>query len=302
MRRRKPSGVIGGSTTQTVSAMIHDLAAAEHELEVSPRLRRQNNRKADALVLMAEALLQSTTTTSSSADRYQVVVHVDRATLSGGVSPSGGAKPVGKPAGETSGETIEDPVGGPAGEPDCYIEQESAIPVETARRLCCDAKLVAMLEENGDVLSVGRRTRAIPPSLRRALRRRDGRCQFPGCSATRFVDAHHIQHWADGGETELDNLTELCRHHHRLVHEGGFGVARHGGELQFTRPDGSKISQAAPTCKSEQPLDDQDAKPWQCHGGPMDYGMALSALHSRTMRSDAGSAADRHPEPHRDKV
>jgi hypothetical protein len=34
-------------------------------------------------------------------------------------------------------------------------------------------------------------------------------------------DAHHIEHWADGGATSLDNLTLLCSHHHRLLHEGG---------------------------------------------------------------------------------
>ena len=62
------------------------------------------------------------------------------------------------------------------------------------------------------------------PAIRRVLQRRDGGCRFPGCSATRFVDAHHIHHWADGGETHLGNLVLLCRHHHRLVHEGGFGL------------------------------------------------------------------------------
>jgi hypothetical protein len=58
--------------------------------------------------------------------------------------------------------------------------------------------------------------------MRRALRVRDKGCRFPGCTNTRFVDGHHIQHWADGGETSLDNLVMLCRHHHHLVHEGGF--------------------------------------------------------------------------------
>ena len=58
--------------------------------------------------------------------------------------------------------------------------------------------------------------------MRRALRARDNGCRFPGCTNTRFVDGHHIVHWADGGETSLDNLVTLCRHHHHLVHEGGF--------------------------------------------------------------------------------
>ena len=63
-------------------------------------------------------------------------------------------------------------------------------------------------------------------------------CRFPGCEC-RFCDAHHVQHWADGGETRLDNLLLLCRSHHRAVHEEGFGVALgDGGEATFSWPDG----------------------------------------------------------------
>jgi predicted restriction endonuclease len=51
---------------------------------------------------------------------------------------------------------------------------------------------------------------------------------------TRFVDGHHIQHWADGGETSLGNLVTLCRHHHHLVHEGGFVCEMTGdGAVRF---------------------------------------------------------------------
>ena len=60
--------------------------------------------------------------------------------------------------------------------------------------------------------------------LKRALWSRDRGCTFPGCHNTRFVDAHHVHHWADGGDTSLENLTLLCTHHHRLLHEGGFTI------------------------------------------------------------------------------
>jgi hypothetical protein len=97
-------------------------------------------------------------------------------------------------------------------------------------------------DEEGEPLNIGRKTRSIPPAIRRALKRRDGGCRFPGCTCTRFVDAHHIQHWADGGETSMDNLVLLCRRHHRLVHEEGFGVqAGPGGRTDFTLPDGTII-------------------------------------------------------------
>jgi hypothetical protein len=75
----------------------------------------------------------------------------------------------------------------------------------------------------GKVLDVGRRTRTVPPAIRRALEVRDRTCRFPGCGC-RYTDAHHITHWADGGETKLDNLVLLCRRHHRAVHEEGWRV------------------------------------------------------------------------------
>jgi hypothetical protein len=78
--------------------------------------------------------------------------------------------------------------------------------------------------------------------MRRALDHRDQGCRFPGCTCSpRFTDAHHIDHWADGGETKLANLTLLCRYHHRLVHEGGFSLEQRNGQLVFTRPDGREI-------------------------------------------------------------
>ena len=60
-----------------------------------------------------------------------------------------------------------------------------------------------------------------------------------------WVDAHHIHHWADGGATHINNLVLQCRHHHRLVHEGGFGLARiAASEFRFTDPAGKRIPDA----------------------------------------------------------
>ena len=125
----------------------------------------------------------------------------------------------------------------------CTLEDGPWLATETARRITCDASLVKLTEDpHGNPLDIGRKTRSIPPSLRRALKARDQGCRFPGCTQTRFVDGHHIHHWAAGGETNLDNLVQLCRHHHRLVHEGGFDVAKLPDHtLRFTRPDGQTI-------------------------------------------------------------
>ena len=158
-------------------------------------------RRADALANIAETYMNNNDSSGSTADRYQVVVHV-------------GA--------------------GHAGD-SCHLEDGPHVTAETSRRIACDSAIVAIREdENGEPLSIGRRSRTIPPSMRRALRARDKGCRFPGCTNTRFVDGHHIRHWADGGETSLDNLVLLCRHHHHLVHEGGFACEKSlDGDVRF---------------------------------------------------------------------
>lgn len=76
------------------------------------------------------------------------------------------------------------------------------ISAATARRLSCDASLVTVLEdERGNVLNIGRRSRTIPPANKRALSIRYTTCRYPGCCERKYIDAHHIKHWADGGET-----------------------------------------------------------------------------------------------------
>ncbi len=128
------------------------------------------------------------------------------------------------------------------------LEDGPSLPPETVRRCACDAGIVRLVEgPDGQPLDVGRKTRSIPPALRRALKARDGGCLFPGCDATLHVEGHHVHHWAHGGETSMRNLASLCRHHHRLVHEGGFGVEHRGdGTFRFTRPDGTVIRATPP--------------------------------------------------------
>ena len=116
------------------------------------------------------------------------------------------------------------------------------VSAETARRVACDAAAVTMRHgPGGEILDVGRRTRTVSPALRRALAARDRRCRFPGCG-NRRCDAHHVEHWADGGRTALDNLVLLCRRHHRAVHEEGYRITRDdAGAVRFVRPDGRAL-------------------------------------------------------------
>ena len=125
----------------------------------------------------------------------------------------------------------------------CELEDGPALALDTARRLACDSTVVGIVEgEDGEPLDIGRKTRSIPAAISRALKARDGGCRFPGCDRTRFCDGHHIMHWANGGETKLENLITLCGFHHRLVHEGGYGLRRtDDGLFIFTRPDGRRV-------------------------------------------------------------
>ena len=131
------------------------------------------------------------------------------------------------------------------------IEQAGGLHLgrEAARRVACDSGLVVLLgDSGGEVLDVGRRSRTVPSALRRALLSRDrGQCRFPGCES-RHCDAHHVEHWADGGQTRLANLVLLCRFHHRAVHEEGFRVvpAEVEGQFRFLRPDGEPVPDQPP--------------------------------------------------------
>ena len=99
---------------------------------------------------------------------------------------------------------------------------------------------------DGQVTGAGRRTRTVPPAVRRALEARDRGCRFPGCGL-RFTDAHHVKHWADGGETSLRNLVLLCKRHHRAVHEGGVKVCIDvTGQVVFFSPRGKALMGAPP--------------------------------------------------------
>ena len=254
LKARLPA-VAGALVIQALKAALDRIPATEISADVvQESLIPYASRRADALAAIAESYLagsgsspasSSPTSTSaasstrgsssrgsssrgssspaSTADRYQVIVHVDA-------------------------ESLREHSDGR-----CEIEQGPSIPIETARRLACDASLLSVLEnEHGEPLDVGRKTRSIPPAIRRALRSRDAGCRFPGCTHEQYVDAHHIEHWADGGETKLSNLVTLCRLHHRLVHEGQIRIETPAeGGWRFVHPDGRHYEVIRRTASAE---------------------------------------------------
>jgi len=181
-------------------------------------------RRADALAEMAESYLETGPAKSSSADRYQVMIHVSAETLETdkpdqtdvtAVTSETRPRRCEEGKARRSNPSQDDQI--------CHIENGPHVTAVTSRRICCDSSVSRIIEdEKGEPLSIGRKSRVIPPPMRRALKARDKNCRFPGCTHQHFIDGHHIQHWSDGGETSLDNLVQLCRFHHRLVHEGGF--------------------------------------------------------------------------------
>ncbi|MDT5003331.1 MAG: hypothetical protein QOJ24_507, partial [Mycobacterium sp.] len=113
------------------------------------------------------------------------------------------------------------------------------------RYLTCDATCEVWFERHGQVIGAGRETRLINRRLRRALEHRDHCCVVPGCGATRGLHAHHIQHWEDGGPTELANLVLVCPYHHRLHHRGVITITGPAPNLVVTDSAGRPLSNAS---------------------------------------------------------
>jgi len=128
----------------------------------------------------------------------------------------------------------------------CSIDHRSFLAPEVAKRLACDASLTTVLEDDqGNTLNIGRRSRIVPRAMSHALRIRDAGCRYPGCTQTHYTDSHHIKHWAQGGETSMENLVTLCRFHHRLLHKGAYRLARdESGDLVFSNSRNEMISQS----------------------------------------------------------
>jgi hypothetical protein len=105
------------------------------------------------------------------------------------------------------------------------IPETTTITNPTLRRLACDARIQLVIEDPVDgVIGIGRTSRSIPGWLCRITRSRDGGCRFPGCDRILWLQVHHLEHWADGGPTDLHNLITLCGFHHRLVHNEGWQI------------------------------------------------------------------------------
>lgn len=170
---------------------------------------RLSARRADALIALVTATTQDAGP-EIARSRAQVVVHVE--------ADTGAAR----------------------------IENGPEIPKATAERIACDADVRALLHDRRrNRLYLSRRRRLATSSQTAALTVRDGPgCRFPGCGVTRHLHAHHVRHWFQKGETNVDNLVLLCGFHHRLLHDRGYQVRWEAGRWLFARPDGTPVPEA----------------------------------------------------------
>jgi len=213
------------AAAKPVSAESPEKAVAGVNGDSAESWRREGiaQRRVDALGLLAEAALGKGLAATQRGEPYQVMIHVDA-----------------------------DVLAGRSDDGRCDLEGAEGISAESCRRLACDAPHVTVGQDaNGNILHLGRKARKISTPLWRALMSRDRTCRFPGCTRTRHLQAHHIEHWARGGETNPWNLLMVCRGHHWAVHEGGIRVeGRAPHDLVFRRPDGTIL----PACPVPVPI------------------------------------------------
>jgi hypothetical protein len=199
-------------------AQAKRLRAAEGDPEpvdddIGRARERTTARRIAALTTLAEAAVHAGRRPGDP-PRREVVVHVDAAVLA------------------------DDAAAGRV-----YVEGGPALSPRRARRMLCEATVVAMLEKDREPLAVGRRKRRATRAQRTALLRRDGGCARPGCLEARIerLHAHHMRHWLFGGRTDLANLVLLRDRDHGLVHDLDLVMARRDGVLVVTAPDGRRV-------------------------------------------------------------
>jgi hypothetical protein len=180
-----------------VEAMFHS-GDKEVPVEVMPWIEPNDYRQAQALIALVNGASESA---SDILARAEIVVHVDLETLQHGLH-SGGT---------------------------CRTALGADLPVETVRRLACEAEILPVVLDGRSVpIDVGRSKRLATVHQRRALEAIHPTCAIPDCEVIfDHCNVHHIEYWAKsdsggGGSTDLNNMVPLCSRHHHAAHEGGW--------------------------------------------------------------------------------
>jgi hypothetical protein len=215
-------GRLDAEASATVQAALAALAQPEPAQDGVPDSRSGSRRLADALVELCDRALAEGGLPAVGGEKPQVTVTIaldDLRSQESAQRPPESAAPEGDPL-----PTARRPGCGTLG-------TGVAITTEAARRIASDAAVIPMvLGSSSEPLDVGRATRTIPSAIRRAVVARDSGCVHPGCTApAAWCQTHHVQHWADGGPTSLQNLVLLCHRHHWIVHHEGWQIVFRNG-------------------------------------------------------------------------
>ncbi|WP_166354101.1 HNH endonuclease signature motif containing protein [Phytoactinopolyspora limicola] len=234
------SGLLSSEDAATVRTALDPLAAPSPAADGERDTRAGEQRLADALVELCRRHLQAGTLPSSHGHRPQLLLlaeltalmgaHRDEDTAASGSAAPGGDEPTAAGGaagcGSWSRRWLEDTWAARFGVAPGELAWGDPVSTETLRRLCCAADVTSVLvDPHGVPLRVGRAERTVTAGIYTALVTRDRGCAFPTCTRPpAWCHGHHIRHWADGGDTDMDNMVLLCGHHHRVIHHGGWDV------------------------------------------------------------------------------
>ena len=186
------ASILKSKIGRVVEAMFHS-GDKEVPVEVMPWIEPNDHRQAQALIALVNGASESV---SDVPVRAEIVVHVDLETLQRGLQTGG----------------------------TCRTALGADLPVETARRLACDAEILPVVLDGRSVpIDVGRSKRLATVHQRRALEAIYPTCAIPDCEVIfDHCNVHHIEYWENGGSTDLNNMVPLCSRHHHAAHEGGW--------------------------------------------------------------------------------
>ncbi|HEU4541044.1 MAG TPA: DUF222 domain-containing protein [Jiangellaceae bacterium] len=224
LRFNESTGELSGRLTSEGMALVRTaldpLAAPNPAADGSKDERTATQRLADALVELARRAIAADGFETNHGVSHRVLVTIALDALAAGYErPDSGA---GRGCPDSFAPVTS--IAGGAGVSE--LAWGGAISAAAARRIACFAGVQrVVLDPMGAVLDVGREYRTATPAQFVALIARDGGCAFPGCTRpASWCIAHHIVHWVDGGETNLDNLVLLCSYHHTVVHHRGWDI------------------------------------------------------------------------------
>jgi hypothetical protein len=186
------ASILKSKIGRLVEAMFHS-GDKEVPVEVMPWIEPNDHRQAQALIDLVSGASETFSDVSA---RAEIVVHVDLETLQHGLHAGG----------------------------TCRTALGADLPVETVRRLACEAEILPVVLDGRSVpIDVGRSKRLATIHQRRALEAIHPTCAIPDCEVIfDHCNVHHIEYWENGGATDLNNMVPLCSRHHHAAHEGGW--------------------------------------------------------------------------------